>query len=165
MNKTYSPQGAWQCECSKMTGWPTEQHLIRRTGPPMGAMWAALHRGAPPAQALSCPVRALSQPHGSAREPTPAWTGAQQLTASREARRQVQAGSNEGQGIRPGTPLSIPRLPHPAPPGLTWLCSRKAKSHCSFVIKGYELCSVKRSTQCLKLQTEHPGLSQGTKSL
>lgn len=63
---------------------------------------------------------------------------------------QTQTGPGEGKGVRPK-----PSLHHiPTPPALTWLCSRKAKSHCSLVIKGCELFSVNLSTQCLKLQNE-----------
>lgn len=62
----------------------------------------------------------------------------------------MHAGSGEGKGVRSEPPL----YNAPAPPALTWLCSRKAKSHCSLVIKGCELFSVKRSTQCLKLQNK-----------
>lgn len=66
-----------------------------------------------------------------------------------------------GQGRYPPASPPPPTAAHAAPPALTWLCSRKAKSHCNLVIKGCELFSVKRSTQCLKLQRRGTRVSQG----
>lgn len=125
---------------------PTKQHLIEWTEPLLGEMWAAQHRGAQEALPRLPGKGAESAPWALAVNPCQPGLGPNNSHQKVGAHSQMQAGRGEGEGSdRASSPAS------PTPPALTWLCSRKAKSHCSLVIKGWELFSVKRSTQCLKL--------------